>query len=312
MRIGSKNTVEKALNLAAHEDLGILRKVSGKGGNGHARKSNTYIFLGGHRNWQPLPQTKPGVHPIVALTRANRRIEQLETENQDQRAYIETLEAELTRLRNGSRGDFIGHFPATEVTNENPSGSPGIASRSYETEAAALSGGDDVFIGHKKVTDENGDIAPDTAPRHPDHPSTANTPTGTGDIDHTEVTNGPAAEPDEGQEYLARRARVEELVMVHGTYYRRSFNRRGLPGAVEYFSRSDEHEQELLRQVRILEAGEDPRQAGTGPPGQEEEPPDPDRYAFGYCPDCGKPFATYGGAEYCTDCTQRRRREGEA
>ena len=83
-------------------------------------------------------------------------------------------------------------------------------------------------------------------------------------------------------------------------------------GAVEYFSRSSENEQELLRQVRILEAGENPRQAGTGPPEQAEEPPDSDRYAFGYCPDCGKPFATYGGAEYCTDCTQRRRRESEA
>ena len=312
MRIGSKNTVEKALNLAAHEDVGILRKVSGKGGNGHARKSNTYVFLGGHRNWQPLPQTKPGVHPIVALARANRRIEQLETENRDQRAHIENLEAELTRLRNGSHGGFIGHSSATEVTNENPSGSHGIASHSYETGAAALSDGDDVFIGHEKVTDENEDASTSTVPRDPDHPGTANTPAGNGDIDHPGVPNGPAAEANEGQEYLARRARVEELVMAHGAYYRRSFSRRGLPGAVEYFSRSDENEQELLRQVRILEAGEDPRQPGTGPPVQDEEQPDPDRYAFGYCPDCGKPFATYGGAEYCTDCTQRRRRESEA
>ena len=312
MRIGSKNTVEKALNLAAHEDLGILRKVSGKGGNGHARKSNTYIFLGGHRNWQPLPQTKPGVHPIVALTRANRRIEQLETENRDQRDHIENLEAELTRLRNGSHGDFIGHSPATEVTNENPSGSPGIASHSYETGAAALSGGDDVFIVHAKVTDENEDTSTSTVPQDPDHPGTANTPAGNGYIDQPGVTNGPVAGPDEGQEYLARRARVEELVMTHGAYYRRSFSRRGLPGAVEYFSRSDENEQELLSQVRMLEAGEDPRLPGTGPPGQDEEQPDPDRYAFGYCPDCGKPFATYGGAEYCTDCTERRRRESEA
>ena len=312
MRIGSKNTVEKALNLAAHEDVGILRKVSGKGGNGHARKSNTYLFLGGHRNWQPLPQTKPGVHPIVALARTTRRIEQLETENRDQRAHIEELEAELSRLRNGSHGDFIGHSPATEVTNENPSGSPGIASHSYDTGAAALSDGDDVFIGHEKVTDENEGTPPNTTPRHPDHPGTTDTPDGNEDIDHPGVTNGPVAEPDEGQEYLSRRARVEELVMTHGAYYRRSFSRRGLPGAVEYFSRSDEHEQELLRQVRMLEAGEDPRQTGAGPPSQDEEPPDPDRYAFGYCPDCGKPFATYGGAEYCTDCTQRRRRESEA
>ena len=312
MRIGSKNTVEKALNLAAHEDVGILRKVSGKGGNGHARKSNTYTFLGAHRNWQPLPQTKPGMHPMVALARANRRIEQLEAENQDMRSHIEDLEAELAHLRNGSHGDFIGHSPSGEVTNENQSGSPGIASRSYETGAAAPSGGDDVFIGHEKVTDENGSTAPGTAPPGPHHPGKANTTTGNGAIGHYGVPNGPAAGPDEGQEYLARRTRVEELVMAHGAYYRRSFSRRGLPGAVEYFSRSDEHEQELLRQVRMLEAGEDPRQAGTGPPGQDEEQPDPDRYAFGYCPDCGTPFATYGGAEYCTDCTLRRRRESEA
>ena len=326
MRIGSKNTVEKALNLAAHEDVGILRKISGKGGNGHARKSNTYIFLGADRNWQPLPQTKPGIHSMVALARANRRIEQLEADqrdqsvhieeleadNRDQRAHIENLEAELTRLRNGSHGDFIGHSPTGEVTNENPSGSAGIASHSYETGSAALSDGDEFFIGHKKVTNENKDTSPSTVPRDPDHPSTAGTLAGNEDIDHPGLTNGPAAEPDEGQEYLSRRARVEELVMTHGAYYRRSFSRRGLPGAVEYFSRSNENEQELLRQVRMLEAGEDPRQAGTGPPGQDEEPPDPDRYAFGYCPDCGKPFATFGGAEYCTDCTQRRRRENEA
>ena len=316
MRIGSKNTVEKALNLAAHEDVGILRKVSGKGGNGHARKSNTYIFLGGHRNWEPLPQTKPGVHHMVALARANRRIEQLETENRDQRAYIETLEAELTRLRNGSHRDFIGHSPTGEVTNENPSGSPGIASRSYETGAAALSNGDDIFIGHKKVTDEKEDTPPSTAPRDPDHPGTANTPAGNGDIDHPGVTTGPAAGPDEGREYLARRARVEELVMEHGAYYRRSFSRRGLPGAVEYFSRSDENEQELLRQVRILEAGEDPRDTGTGPPpepgAQSQSQADSDRYAVGQCPDCGRPFATHGGATHCTDCTERRRRESEA
>ena len=125
--------------------------------------------------------------------------------------------------------------------------------RSYETGAAALSDGHDVFIGHRKVTDENGGTAPSTAPTGPDHPGKANTP------------DGPAAGLDEGQEYLARRARVEELVMAHGAYYRRSFSRRGLPGAVEYFSRSDENEQELLRQVRILEAGEDPRQAGHRP-----------------------------------------------
>ena len=312
MRVGSKNTVEKALNLAAHEDVGILKKISGKGGKGHARRSNTYIFLGGHRNWRPLLQTKPGIHPMVALARANRRIEQLETENRDMRNHIETLESELTHLRNGSQGDFIGHPSATEVTNENPSTPPGIGSQSYQTGGPAPSDGDDIFIAHRKVTNENGYMPPSALSPGPDHPDTADASSGNSGDDHPKVPNGPAPGPDEGQEYLARRARVEELVMAHGAYYRRSFTRRGLPGAVEYFSRSDENEQELLRQVRLLEAGEDPRLPGTGPPEQDEEQPDPDRYAFGYCPDCGNPFATYGGAEYCTDCTQRRRRESEA
>ena len=134
---------------------------------------------------------------------------------------------------------------------------------------------------------------------------------GHGAIGHSEVTNG----FQEGQAYLARRDRVEAQVEKHRAYYTRSFDRRGVLGAIEYFSRTAENEQELLRQVRILDAGEDPQKAGTDAPpdnaaqAQEETP---DRYAFDYCPDCGKPFATYGGAEYCTDCTQRRRRESEA
>ena len=131
-------------------------------------------------------------------------------------------------------------------------------------------------------------------------------------IGHSEVTNG----SDEGQEYLSRRARVEPLVMRHRTYYQQSFNRRGVLGAIEYFSRSAENEQDLIRQVGILEAGGDPRETSTGPPpgtaAQPQAQVDPDRYAVGDCPDCGRPFATHGGAEYCTDCTERRRRESEA
>ena len=44
-------------------------------------------------------------------------------------------------------------------------------------------------------------------------------------------------EPDEGQQYLARRARVEALVTEHRGYYDRSF-RGGVLSAIEYFSRS--------------------------------------------------------------------------
>ena len=121
---------------------------------------------------------------------------------------------------------------------------------------------------------------------------------------------------DEGQEYLARHARVESLVLRHQAYYDRSFNRRGSLGAIEYFSRSPEHEEELLRQARVLDAGQEPRASDTGPPPERETHPQPtgnaDRYAVGQCPDCGRPYATYGWAEYCTDCTERRRRESEA
>ena len=121
---------------------------------------------------------------------------------------------------------------------------------------------------------------------------------------------------NEGQEYLSRRARVQELVMNHRDYYQQSFNRRGVLGAIEYFSRSAGNEQDLMRQVEILESGGDPRQSGAGPPpepeAQSQASADSDRYAVGRCPDCGRPFATHGGAEYCTDCTERRRRESEA
>ena len=136
-----------------------------------------------------------------------------------------------------------------------------------------------------------------------------------GPLSHSEVTDGPDG-TDEGQEYLSRRARVQELVLNHRDYYTRSFNRGGLPSAVEYFSRSAGHEQELMDQVALLEAGGDPRQTGAGPPpepgAQSQAPADSDRYAVGRCPDCGRPFATHGGAEFCTDCTERRRRESEA
>ena len=333
-RIGSHHTVERWISLAA--DLGILRKEPGKGGKDH--KSNTYVLLGKDRGWQPLPVGHPDTNPVVALAHARLVIEQLLVKA----ARVDELEAENARLRNGGN---IGHPQVTNGEGENPvswpavshaTGEPGVgvelhgavghsgvtngsledspdkASHSYENPASGTSLDNHGAIGHSDVTNGPPEDPPDEASHSYENPDSGTSQEPHGAIGHSGVTNGPAAEPDEGQEYLARRARVEELVMAHGAYYRRSFSRRGLPGAVEYFSRSDENEQELLRQVRILEAGEDPRQAGTGPPGQDEEQPDPDRYAFGYCPDCGKPFATYGGAEYCTDCTQRRRRESEA
>ena len=333
-RIGSHHTVDRWISLAA--DLGILHKEPGKGGKD--RKSNTYVFLGEARGWQPLPVGHPDTNPIVALAHARLVIEQLLVKA----ARVDELEAENARLRNGGssshpqvtngEGENPVSWPAvshaaeeprvglephgaighSEVTNGSPEDPPDEASHSYENPDLDISPGVPEAIGHSGVTNGSPDSPPEEASHRHETPASGTSQEPHGPIGHTEVPNGPGSEPDEGQEYLSRRARVEELVMTHGAYYRRSFSRRGLPGAVEYFSRSNENEQELLRQVRMLEAGEDPRQAGTGPPGQDEEPPDPDRYAFGYCPDCGKPFATYGGAEYCTDCTQRRHRESEA
>ena len=333
-RIGSHHTIERWISLAS--DVGILRKEPGRGGKDH--RSNTYVFLGEERNWVPLPVGHPDTNPIVALAHARLVIESLLVKA----ARVDELEAELALLKNGhadghsavpnredepparwpgdsyetaeSRSsqenhDAIGH---SAVTNGIPGEPPDEASRSYENPDSDNSPGTHEAIGHSAVTNGSPANLPEEASHSYENPDSGTSQEPHGAIGHSGVTNGPGSEPDEGQEYLARRARVEELVMAHGAYYRRSFSRRGLPGAVEYFSRSDENEQELLRQVRILEAGEAPRLPGTGPPGQDEEPPDPDRYAFGYCPDCGKPFATYGGAEYCTDCTQRRRRESEA
>ena len=322
--LGSKNTAEHHIRLM--ESLGVLEKRPGKGGKD--RKSNTYIFLGEQRNWRPLPTERPGTDPWVALAQARRE--------------IEDLRAEVVRLKNGGA---ISHSGVTdgygaEAHDPDPRsyGTPGIGA---STEAHGA-------IGHSGVTDGQEAEAPEPTSHSYENPDFS-TPTGAhGAIGHSGVTDGsgeppadesslsnkgPDSEPssatqepmghsavteelDQGQEYLARRDRVETLVMKHRTYYERSFNRRGVLGAIEFFSRSVENEQDLIRQVGILDAGGDPRQAGTGPaPGDAAQPQtrgDPDRYAVGDCPDCRRPFATHGGAEYCTDCTERRRRESGA
>ena len=340
-RIGSKNTVERWLGLAA--DIGILQKEPGKGGKD--RKSNSYTFLGTSREWAPLPVGRPDTNPIVALAQARRLIENLQL----RAARMDGLEAELVRLRaelallrNGGAdshpqvtdGDgntpyaprrdsyetagpddgreshgAIGHSEVTDGSPENPSE---VASQSYETPDSGGSQETHEAIGHSEVT--NGPLGnPSEEATHSYENIDSGSFQGAHDtIGHFEVTNG----VDEGKEYLARRDRVETLVMKHRTYYERSFNRRGVLGAIEFFSRSVENEQDLIRQVGILDAGGDPRQAGSGPaPGDAAQPQtrgDPDRYAVGDCPDCRRPFATHGGAEYCTDCTERRRRESGA
>ena len=297
-RIGSHHTVERWISLAS--DVGILRKEPGKGGKD--RKSNSYTFLGEDRSWAPLPVGQPDTNPIVALAQARRLIEEL----QAKAARVDDLEAELALLRNGHAN---GHSEVTNGEDQPPAGPPGD---SYETPDSGTSQESHGAIGHSEVTNGFPDDPPKEASHSYETPDSGNSQESHGAIGHSEVTNG----VDEGQEYLSRRARVQELVMNHRDYYTRSFNRGGLPSAVEYFSRSAGHEQELMDQVALLEAGGDPRQTGTGPPPEPEAPPqsteDSDRYAVGQCPDCGRPFATHGGATHCSDCTERRRRESEA
>ena len=333
-RIGSHHTVERWISLAS--DVGILRKEPGKGGKD--RKSNSYTFLGEDRSWAPLPVGRPDTNPIVALAQARRIIEELQVKA----ARVDDLEAELALLRNGHAnghsevtngedeppagpsGDSyetvdsrtsqethgaIGHSGVTNGSYENP---PDEDSRSYETADSSTSQENHGAIGHSEVTNGSPGSPPEEASHSYETLDSGSSQGTHGAIGHSEVPNG----PDEGQEYLSRRARVQELVMNHRDYYTRSFNRGGLPSAVEYFSRSPGHEQELMDQVALQEAGGNPRQTGTGPPpelgAQSQSPTDSDRYAVGHCPDCSRPFATHGGATHCTDCTERRRRESEA
>ena len=329
-RIGSHHTVERWISLAS--DVGILRKEPGKGGKD--RKSNSYTFLGEDRSWAPLPVGRPDINPIVALAHARRVIEEL----QAKAARVDELEAELALLRNGHTN---GHSEVTNGEDEPPAGPPGDsyetadsgssqethraighsgvpngspeeASRSYENTDSDSSQGIHGTIGHSELTNRSPKDPPEESPYSYESPDSGSSQGPHGAIGHSEVTNG----PDEGQEYLSRRARVQELVLNHRGYYQQSFDRRGVLGAIAYFSRSAENEQELMRQAGILEAGGDPRQSGTGPPPESETQSqtseDSDRYGVGQCPDCGRPFATHGGAEYCTDCTERRRRESEA
>ena len=333
-RIGSHHTVERWISLAS--DVGILRKEPGKGGKD--RKSNSYTFLGADRRWAPLPVGQPDTNPIVALAQARRIIEELQVKA----ARVDDLEAELVLLRNGHTN---GHSAVTNGEDEPPAGPP---IHSYETADSGTSQETHGAIGHSGVTNGSPDDPPGEAPHSYGNPDSGSSQRTYGAIGHSRVTNGspedPPGEaphsygnpdsgssqgthgaighsgvtngPDEGQEYLSRRARVQELVMNHRGYYTRSFTRGGLPSAVEYFSRSAEHERELMDQVVLLDAGGDPRQTGTGPPpepgAQSQASADSDRYGVGHCPDCGRPFATHGGASFCTGCTERRRRESEA
>ncbi len=286
--LGSKNTAEHHIRLM--ESMGVLEKRPGKGGND--RKSNTYIFLGEQRNWKPLPTERPGTDPWIALAQARREIEE--------------LRAEIARLKNGGA---IGH---SGMTDGEEAEAPEATSHSYETPDFSTSTEAHGAIGHSEVTDGSAETPPGENPHSHEAPhseSTTQEPIG-----HSAVPVG----SDEGQQYLARRGRVEALVTEHRGYYDRSF-RGGVLSAIHHFSLNSENEQELLRQVSVIRAGQEPSpsaagaaQGGERPPPREERLTESGRREVEYCPDCGSPYTTFNAEERCPDCTDLRRRESEA
>ena len=168
-------------------------------------------------------------------------------------------------------------------------------------------------IAHSELSNGSETVPTQDASHSYETSDSGGSPEEPGPIAHSELSNGSG----EGQEYLARRDRVESLVMKQRAYYDRSFHRRGVLGAIEYFSRSAENEQELVRQVGILDAGQDPARASNEARQQTEGPPPPvnpesGRREVEYCPDCGSPYTTFNGEKRCPDCTGHRRRESEA
>ena len=164
------------------------------------------------------------------------------------------------------------------------------------------------------MTDGSGETPPDDSSRSREAPDSEPSSATRDANGHPAVTNG----ADEGQQYLARRGRVEALVTEHRNYYDRSF-RGGVLSAIHHFSRNSENEEELLRQVNVLRAGQEPRSSGAGAAQRaegsspREEPlTESGRREVEFCPDCNSPYTTFNGEERCPDCTDRRRREREA
>ena len=295
--LGSRNTADHHLRLI--ESLGVLEKKPGQGGKD--RKSNTYVFLGEDRSWKPLPTERPGTDPWVALARSRR-------ENEALKGEIEGLQAELARLMNGAT---IAH---PGVTDGDGVPHPEQPSHSYETAAPVRSSEESGAIAHSELSNGPETIPPQEASHSYETADLGGSPGESGAIAHSELSNG----SDAGQEYLARRARVEALVTEHRSYYDRSF-RGGVLSAVHHFSLNDENEQELLRQASVIRAGQEPSSSGAGaaqgperPPPREERLTESGRREVEYCPDCGSPYTTFNGEERCPDCTNLRRRESEA
>ena len=295
--LGSRNTADHHLRLI--ESLGVLEKKPGQGGKD--RKSNTYVFLGEDRSWKPLPTERPGTDPWVALARSRR-------ENEALKGEIEGLQAELARLMNGAT---IAH---PGVTDGDGVPHPEQSSHSYETADPVRSSEESGAIAHSELSNGPETISPQEASHSYETADLGGSPGESGAIAHSELSNG----SDTGQEYLARRGRVEALVTEHRGYYDRSF-RGGVLSAVHHFSINYENEQELLRQISVIRAGQEPGSSEAGaaqglerPPPREERLTESGRREVEYCPDCSSPYTTFNGEERCPDCANLRRRESEA
>ena len=213
----------------------------------------------------------------------------------------------------GSPGESspIAH---SELSNGPETIPPQEASHSYETADPGGSPGESRAIAHSELSNGPETIPPQEASHSYETSDPGGSPGESGPIAHSELSNG----PDTGQQYLARRGRVEALVMEHRNYYDRRF-RGGVLSAVHHFSLTSENEDDLLRQVNVLRAGQEPGPSGAGaaqgaerPPPRQEPLTESGRREVEYCPDCNSPYTTFNGEERCPDCTGRRRRESEA
>ena len=213
----------------------------------------------------------------------------------------------------GSPGES-GAIAHSELSNGPETAPPQEASHSYETADPVRSSEESGAIAHSELSNGPDTIPPQETSHSYETAGPVRSSEESGAIAHSELSNG----PDTGQEYLSRRGRVEALVMEHRGYYDRRF-RGGVLSAVHHFSLNSENEDDLLRQVNVLRAGQEPGSSGAGaaqgaerPPPREEPLTESGRREVEYCPDCGSPYTTFNGEERCPDCTGRRRRESEA
>ena len=308
--LGSKNTARGYIDKLTAMDM--LETLHGQGGND--RKSNTYRFLGGKRNWQPMPGEEPGTDPWLTLL-------EVRLENEGLKQQVRDLTARVELLTNGGA---VGHPDVTygdgpeepdSYETANPQGNVRAIDHSGVTDGDDQEGPDsyetaipqrDVgAIGHSRVNDGAPPTASETASHSYENPDSDSSPRENASIGHSGVTNGPT----EGQEYLERRARVEALVMEFRNHYARSF-RGGVSSAVHHFSLNPDNERDLLLQVETLRADREATASRPNAPAETEDPSPSGRREVEPCPDCDRPFTTHGGAEYCPECTERRRRGG--